>query len=448
MTSTPLPSAPPLPNPAPRTRAYQRVAIIHDWLNGMRGGERVLEEFSELWPLADIFTLFYEPHRVTTTINRHRIFPSVLQRIPFARKFYRHLLPLFPWAIGRMDLKGYDLVLSISHCAAKGVKAPAGAKHVCYCLTPARYLYDQQGAYFGDLPDSRNLPNRSNPIRVLRGFLLGRLRKWDQRTATNVDHFIAISHYVAERIKRHYGREAAVIYPPVDTDFFVPEPAEGSRATQEIEGSCAARANREICAPGNANLPPGSAILGSADLPICESASSDPATSPLPPREDFYITVSAAVPYKKLDLTIKAFNETQLPLIVVGRGPDLPRLRRMAGPTITFMPWVGRSELRGLYQRARAFVFSAEEDFGLAPVEAQACGCPVIPYGKGGASETIIDGKTGLLFPEQTPESLIVALKSFNPTRYSPDDIRANAERFSTERFRRELLDYLSASAI
>jgi glycosyltransferase involved in cell wall biosynthesis len=340
MTLAPVPTASPLLNPAP----FHRVAIIHDWLNGMRGGERVLEEFSALWPLADIFTLFDEPHRITTTINRHRIFPSLLQRIPFARKIYRHLLPLFPCAIGQMKLDGYDLVLSISHCAAKGVKAPTGAKHVCYCLTPARYLYDQQSAYIGD---SRN------PVHLVQKMILRSLRKWDLRTAGNVDHFIAISEYVAGRIKRYYGREAKVIYPPVDTDFFVSPNLEKS--------SVAERANQEIC---------------------------DPRAT----REDFYITVSAAVPYKKLDITIEAFNETKLPLVVVGRGPDLPRLKRMAGPTIKFMPWVGREELRNLYQRARAFVFSAEEDFGLAPVEAQACGCPVIAYSKGGAGETIIDG--------------------------------------------------------
>ena len=359
----------------------RRVAFVHDWLNGKRGGERVLEDLCALWPSADIYTLFYEPHRVSSTINCRRVFPSVLQRFPRTRRHYRHLLPLFPWAVRRMDLRGYDAVISISHCAAKAAPAPPGVPHICYCLTPARYFYDQAEAYFG---------SRSSPLRWPVQMALERLRKWDQATAQNVTHFLAISRHVADRIRRFYGRKADVIYPAVATDFFT------------------------LPSPGNR-------------------------------RRDFFLTVSTAVPYKRLDIAVKAFNGSGRPLLVVGRGPGLEDLRRMARPNITFRPWVGMRELRDLYQRARAFVFTAEEDFGIAPVEAQACGCPVIAFGRGGVSETVVHGETGLLFPEQSEASLLQALREFDSADFDPAAIRANAERFNPERFRAEFVQSLRA---
>ena len=356
-----------------------RVALVHDWLNGMRGGERVLEQLGEIWPLADVHTLFYEPQRVSHAINRHRILPSVLQRLPLTRRYYRYLLPLFPWAMRRMDLREYDLVVSVSHCAAKAAPVPAGIPHVCYCLTPARYLYDQAGAYFGE---------GRGPAAWIRDGILRRLREWDQETAVQVTHFLAISRFVAGRIEQVYQRKAEVVYPAVETHFFTPPP------------------------PGT-------------------------------PREDFYLTVSAAVPYKRLDVVVDAFGAWGKPLVVVGRGPDLAGLRRRARRNIEFLPWVGKRDLRDLYRRARAFVFSAEEDFGITPVEAQASGCPVLAFGKGGARETVREGVSGGFFAEQSVECLLDALSRFQPSSYDPAAIRANSERFACARFRREFIEAL-----
>lgn len=368
----------PLRTPEDIPFADGRVAFVHDWLNGMRGGELVLEQLLPMWPLAEIHTLFYEPHRVSDRINGRAVYPSILQRLPGTRRGYRHLLPLFPWAMRRMDLSRYDMVISISHCAAKAAPVPEGVPHVCYCLTPARYLYDQADAYFG-----------RGPAGALKRALAGRMRRWDRDTAWGVWRFFSNSEYVARRIRRVYAREAVPIHSPIDTAFYTPPP------------------------PG------------------------------VSPRADYYLTVCAAVPYKRVDLIVEAFNVLGKKLVFVGKGPELPRLRRMAGSNIEFRPWVGRRELRELYRHARAFVFAAEEDFGLTPIEAQACGCPAIALGKGGALETVVAGKTGLFFEEQSRAALIEAVRRFNPRDYDPRQARANAERFSPQLFRRHFVDAL-----
>lgn len=353
------------------TALPEKVAIVHDWLNGMRGGEKVLEELFRLWPLAEAHTLFYEPHRLSPLLNSHPIHPSPLQRLPRTRRHYRQMLPFFPWAVNRMDFGEAELLLSVSHCAAKGARS-AQAPHLCYCLSPARYLYDQGDRYFSEDRGWK---------KSLRQALLRRFREWDQATAQNVDHFIAISRFVARRIQKAYGREAQVLYPPVDTEIYTP-------------GKCK--------------------------------------------REDFYLTVCAAVPYKKLDVILEAFNRCRKPLVVVGRGPELPRLKALAQANIRFEPWLGHRALRDLYRWARGFVFMAEEDFGITPLEAQACGCPVLAYGQGGLAETIPHQKTGLLFPAQQADALLEALDGFEKIEWDDAAIRANAERFGAERFRRE----------
>ncbi len=351
----------------------KRIAFVHDWLYSMRGGEMVLEELSDLWPLADIHTLFYEPHRLTRKINRHPVFPSSLQHLPLTRRLHRHLLPLYPWAMRRMRLEGYDLVISVSSCAAKAAPVPPGVPHLCYCLSPARYFYDQYDRYFGSLKGPKGWALRR---------IVDRLIRWDKENSSRVTRFIAISNFIADRIRRIYDREALVVYPPVATDYFTP--------------------------------------------PEVETV-----------REDFFLTVSQAVPYKRLDVIVEAFSKFGKPLVAVTRGPELEALRAMAGPNVRFdVSHPGRSALRDLYRRARGFVFAAEEDFGITPLEAQACGCPVLALGSGGTAETILDGKTGILYGEQSAESLLEALERYDPADYDPAEVRANAERFSAERFR------------
>ncbi|MCX7014841.1 MAG: glycosyltransferase [Candidatus Sumerlaeota bacterium] len=351
-----------------------KVAFVHDWLNGMRGGEKVLEVLLDLWPQADVFTLFYEPDQVSETIRRRRIVVSPLQRLPGTRRGYRNLLPLFPWAVGRFDLREYDLVVSVSHCVAKAARASSPSRHFCYCLSPMRYLWSHYDQYFRSR-DSGWLN------RTAMAALQGPLRRWDRRACDRVGRFAAISRTVADRIARAYSRDAEVIYPPVDTDFFTPADA----------------------APA-----------------------------------DYFLAVSAFVPYKRLDLAIAACNDLRLPLKVVGKGPLEARLRSLAGPTIEFLGWVSDERLRDLYRRCRALIFPAEEDFGLAPLEAQACGRPVLAYRGGGALETVAEGATGAFFGEQSNECLSEALRAFQPGAYAVSALRENALRFRRERFERE----------
>ena len=291
-----------------------KVAIVHDWLNGMRGGEKVLEALLELWPDASIFTLFHERGKVSETIESRRIVTSPLNRIPGIYKHYRNLLPLFPSAVRSLQLGTPELVISSSHSVAKSVQT-GNATHICYCHTPMRYVWDTSGDY------ARGIGGR-----IGLGLFGHWLRQWDRSTAADVDHFIANSRFVANRIRSYYGREATLIYPPVDTTFFSP---------------------------------------------------------PRKP-ETFYLCAGALVPYKRIDLAIDAFNSSGQPLTVVGEGPERKRLTKHAGPNIEFKGWVSDLELRNLYRRARALIFPGREDFGIVPVEARSCGCPVIAFRGGG----------------------------------------------------------------
>jgi len=357
-----------------------KAALVHDWLNGMRGGEKVLELVCDIFPGAPIHTLFYEPESVSEKIRKRTVIPSPLQKFPFTRDSYRMYLPLYPWAIRRFDFPGIDVVFSISHCAAKGVRAPKGAIHICYCLTPMRYIWDKFHDYFGG---KGLLSPTGNIMKALRK----PLQSWDRATAERVDFFITTSRYVAERIRKYYGKESEIIPPPVNVDFFQP-------------GSPNSGGNYGDIKPGG-----------------------------------FYLLTSALVPYKRVDLAVEAFRDRPERLIVVGRGPEEKILRGSRPDNVDFTGWVSDEDLLWLYQNCRAFIFPAEEDFGIAPVEAMACGRPVIAYGKGGILDTVVENKTGLFFQDQTPASLKSALDRFSPDDFDPEVLRNHARRFSGQAF-------------
>ena len=355
-----------------------KVALVHDWLTGMRGGERVLEALCLLFPQADLYTLVHQRGSVSATIESRRITTSFVQRLPGATTQYRSYLPLFPVAIEQFNLDGYDLVISSSHCAAKSAVVPGRAWHICYCHSPMRYAWDQFDEYFG--PER---VGRTASRWVFRP-LLARLARWDAATANRVHRFVANSAFVAGRIRRYYDRESVVVYPPIDTDFFLPS----------------------------------------------ESGVGD-----------HLLVVSALVPYKRVDRAIDACALAGVPLRIVGDGPDRARLERRAGPAVTFLGRLSDDRVRDEYQLARATILAGEEDFGMVPVEAQACGRPAVALARGGALETVQDGDTGLLFAEPTAESLAAAITRLDSCTFSTPRLRAHAETFSRQRH----LDHLKA---
>jgi glycosyltransferase involved in cell wall biosynthesis len=370
----------------------KRVALVHDWLTGLRGGERVLQAICEMYPGADVFTLVHVPGTCGPVIESRRITTSFLQRLPAARSRYRHYLPLFPLAIESLDLRGYDLVISTSHAVAKGCRPAPGARHVAYVHTPMRYVWDQFDAYFGR--------GRAGPVTRAAAHLVAPwLRRWDVRSTARAHALIANSRFVSARMARVWGRAAdAVVYPPVETSRFRPE-----------AGLSAAQRG-----------PSGYALI-----------------------------VSALVPYKRVELAVKAFSRLGRQLVVAGDGPELPRLRSAAGPTVRFLGGVAHEDLPGLYAAASFFVLPGEEDFGIAPVESQSAGRPVLALGRGGALETVVPGRTGLFFEEPTVESLLAGIAAMD--RFAPDAdpglIRAHAERFAAPRFGRELREALQRLA-
>lgn len=368
-----------IPAPGPRipaARRATRVAIVHDWLTGMRGGEKVLEAICELYPGAPIFTLLHVPGQVSPPIERHRIRTSFVQAIPGASGLYRQLLPLFPLAVELFDLDDYDLVISSSHCAAKSVIRSGRAVHVCYCHSPMRYAWDQFDAYFGPDQVGRLRSRMLRPV-------MAALARWDAATAGRVDRFLANSQYVAGRIQRYYNRRSIVVHPPVDTAFYSPNEAD----------------HRDT------------------DLS--------------------FLVVSALVPYKRLDVAIEACRLLGARLTVVGRGPELSRLQQLGGD-VAFVGWRTDEEIRQLYRRSTAVLLPGVEDFGIVPVEAQACGIPVVALASGGAAETIIDGVTGVLVADPSVRAFAEGMQTVAGWRLDPAPIRANAERFSRDRFMTE----------
>jgi glycosyltransferase involved in cell wall biosynthesis len=344
---------------------------VHDWLTGMRGGEKALEPICAAYPAADLFTLVHVPGSTSPTIEDRAIHSSFVQRLPRVERYYRHYLPLFPLAIERFSFTAFELVLSFSHCVAKSVITPPGVPHICYCFTPMRYAWDQFDAYFG--------PDRIGPLQsaALRP-VMAAMARWDRRTSSRATRYLAISQYVAQRIRRYYDREATIVYPPVDTSFYTPDAtAAGSH----------------------------------------------------------FLIVSALVPYKRIDLAIAACNRLGAPLRILGDGPERAALERVAGPTVQFLGWRSDAEVRDEYRAAAAVLLPGDEDFGIVPVEAQACGRPVVALGRGGALETVIDGETGVFATDVTVEAFAAALERGARTRFDPARARANAERFSKARY-------------
>jgi glycosyltransferase involved in cell wall biosynthesis len=367
-----------------------RVVLVHDWLTGMRGGEKCLEVVCRRWPRAPLFTLLHNRGSVCPVIEDRAVCTSFLQRLPQVHRYYRYLLPLMP-AAAHWRLPACDLVVSLSHCVAKAAQPPAGVPHVCYCFTPMRYAWHMRQAYFGT-----GRPRGLKARLVAR--LLNALRRWDRRTADRVTHFIAISRTVQERIAECYGRASTVIYPPVDTDFYCPAAV---------------------------------------------------------PREDYYLVVSAFAPYKRLDLAIEACNQLRRKLVIIGAGQDAGRLRERAGPTVHFLGWQPDASIRDHFRRCRALLFPGEEDFGIVPVEAQACGTPVIAYGKGGVTETVVPPgsrrePTGWWFEEQTVACLVNAIRGFEARigDFSPQAGRRQAQRFHSRRFAEELFGFLDGMLV
>jgi glycosyltransferase involved in cell wall biosynthesis len=358
-----------------------KVAIVHDWLTGMRGGERCLEVFCELFPQADLYTLVYIPGSVSPLIEQMPIKTSFIQNLPFSKKGYRQYLPLFPMAIERFNLKGYDLILSCSHCVAKGIIPPPDGLHIAYLLTPMRYAWDMYGDYFGE-NQSRMIP-----------FFIHYLRMWDVTSSQRVDHFICISKHVEDRIRKFYRREAEVIHPPVDAKRF------------RLQDK----------------------------------------------KENYFLIISSLSPYKRVDLAIEAFNRLGYPLKIIGSGPEEKRLRSKARSNVEFMGWQTDEVVADWCSKCRALVFPGEEDFGIVPLEAMACGKPVIAYARGGALETVIPyhqevkaGRktpTGLFFKEQIVDSLIDAVERFGQVEreFDPAAIRNYSLQWDREIFKEKI---------
>jgi glycosyltransferase involved in cell wall biosynthesis len=361
-----------------------KICLVHDWLTSYGGAELVLKTMLEIWPDAPIYTLVYDPDGpCKEIIQSTQVHGSFINKYRRAKRNHRSFLPVMPLAIEQFDLSEFDVVLSSSHAVAKGVITGPDQLHISYVHTPIRYAWDLQSQYLADAGLTRGLKS------WLARALLHYIRIWDERTVPGVDHYIANSKFVAQRIWKFYKRNATVIHPPVEIDRFTPQ--------------------------------------------------SD--------KKDFYLTVSRLVPYKKIGLIVEAFR--QMPdkkLIVIGDGPEMKAIRERQTSNIELLGFVDNKTTANTIQDAKALIFAAEEDFGIVPVEAQACGTPVIAYGKGGARETVIESETGYFFAEQSPESIIEAVKAFEAQPpLDPEKIRQNAERFAKERFKAVLKSFVDA---
>lgn len=357
-----------------------RVAIVHYWLVGMRGGEKVVESLLRMYPEADLFVHVYKPEAVSPLIRGRRVIQSFIGRLPFAAKLYKNYLPLMPMALEQLDLRGYDLIISSESGPAKGVVPPPGSVHVCYCHSPMRYVWNMFHEY------------RSTAGLLKRALMLPAahyIRTWDALSAQRVDHFVANSSTVAQRIARYYRREAEVIPPPVAVDDFYIDPQGG--------------------------------------------------------RDGTWLMAGELVPYKRPDLAVRAFNAMGRRLVVVGGGEMLDEIRRIAGPTVTVLGPQPFARLRQLYAESFALVFPGEEDFGIVPVEAMASGRPVLAFGRGGATETVVEGVTGLFFHEQSVEAIVDGVERMGALSLNPQAIRAHAERFATAVFERRMRAYVDS---
>jgi glycosyltransferase involved in cell wall biosynthesis len=358
-----------------------KVALVHDYLNQMGGAERVVLALHEIFPQAPIYTSIYDPKRVDTAFQNIDIRTSFMQKLPLVKKHHQPFLPFYPFAMERLDLRGYDLVLSSSSAFGKGVVTRPETMHICYCHTPMRWCWN-----YDEYVERERLGGISRSI--LPFFITG-LRIWDQTSSMRVDHFIANSPVVADRIQKYYRRDSVVIPPPVEASRFTFD------ATNQAE--------------------------------------------------NYFLIVSRFMPYKHIDLAIEACNRLQLPLVIIGSGRDENRLKSIAGPTIRFMGRLSDEAVLHYYAHCRAFILPGEEDFGITPLEAQASGRPVIAYAAGGALASIIDRVTGTFFHKQTVESLVEVLESFDERSYDPQTIRNHALEFDKPRFHRRILQFIEA---
>lgn len=367
-----------------------KTAIVHDWLTGMRGGEKVLSAILELYPEADVFTLIHNPGSISEDIEKHKIFTSFIDHLPLKKKYYRHYLPLFPTAIELFDFKSYDLIISTSHCVAKGVRTPPNTLHISYIHSPMRYVWDMYEDYFGS--EKLNLFTR-----MMIPPIANYLRIWDVTSSNRVDHFIANSNHVTRRIYKYYRRQATVIHPPVEI------------------------------------------------FPIQAEKQS----------QDYYLIVSALVPYKRIDLAIRAFNKSDKQLIIIGDGPEKKSLKKQANENIKFFDWLPSEELNGYYAGCKALIFPGEEDFGIVPVEAQSFGKPVIAYRRGGVLETVIghngnnkDQCTGIFFNKQTAHDLIQAIEKCEKIQWNHQYIKKHALKFSKANFKNSMEKFIKEKIV
>lgn len=362
-------------------------ALVSDWYYVNGGAEKVIHSLNAIWNDFDHYALidFLNDKDRDFILNGKKVTTSFIQKLPTANKNHRKFLQLFPSAIEKFDLKEYDLIISSSSAVAKGVKTRKNQLHICYCHSPMRYAWDLQEQYLQDSGLNKGLKG------IYAKYVLNKIKKWDVSNSVDVDFFIANSKHIAKRIKKVYNREATVIYPPVDVDFFSLEEQ----------------------------------------------------------KEDYYFTASRLVSYKKTQLIVEAFNELpHLKLIVAGNGPEFEKLRKIAKENIQFVGFVDNLKLKTFLQKAKAFVFAAEEDFGIIPVEAQACGTPVIAFGKGGTLETVVENQTGVFFKEQSAQEIKEAIIAFEEIKFDPKVIRENALRFSKERFENEIKIFVETKFI
>ena len=354
-----------------------KVALVHDFFCNLGGSDQVVGTLHQIYPQAPVFTLLVsERNKDAEMLRGMDLRPSFVQRLPFAKRWHEPYLPLFPLAIESLDLTGYDLILSSSHACAKGVIPAPEALHLCYCHTPARYAWDLGFLY----------RRRLNPlVRTYAAAVMHRLRMWDVTTSARVDHFIANSGFVAQRIWRYYRRSATVIYPPVDTRYFAPGEKDG----------------------------------------------------------DFFLVVSRLTAYKRVDLAVEAFSRLDLPLVVIGDGSERRRLQSLAGPNVRFLGTVARSQVRDHMQSCRGLIYPGKEDFGITPVEAQATGRPVVAFGAGGARESVMDGVTGVLFEEQSAEALREAVTACAALSFDREVIRQHALQFDRDVFCSKITEFV-----
>jgi glycosyltransferase involved in cell wall biosynthesis len=358
-----------------------KIAIVQEWLVSVGGSDKVVKAISEVFPEADIYTLVADQKTCEELgFDYSRIKTSFIQRLPFGRTRHRMYLPLMPFAVEQFDLRDYDIIISSSHAVAKGVLTKASQLHICYCHSPVRYAWDLYHEYIHDAGLQKGLKG------FIAKYILHRLRQWDMLSSFRVDHFISNSDYIAKRIKKIYNRDAVTVYPNIDVNRF------------------------ELC----------------------------------PEKDDYYLASSRLVGYKKIDLIVEAFNKMPgKKLTVIGDGPDFKKIAKIAGNNITMLGYQPFEELKKKMQKAKALIFAADEDFGMIPVEAQACGTPVIAFGKGGSLETVKKDETGLFFYEQTAEAIIEAVAMFEKQQFDCATIRKHAEQFSEERFKQEIKNFV-----